>query len=111
MKLIYDLYYPRRELSLIAPTWNKFILELGFGIFAYDFLFYWIHLYFHTINFNFHKEHHKWSKKFTCCRNFKTFICRCLGSNFNKRFYTKSFQYIYYFILIIHSKLYVGILL
>lgn len=36
------------------PTFFRFVGELAFGIFAYDFFFFWVHLAMHKLPFRFH---------------------------------------------------------
>eukprot|EP01084_Bolivina_argentea_P229536 387375_1 len=60
----YDMLYPRRTLPVNAPCWIVFVIQLSFGVFMYDFIFYWIHLLMHKNQylFKFHKKHHEWNQ-------------------------------------------------
>ena len=61
---IYDALYPRRKLPINGPSWIEFVIHLSFGIFMYDFIFYWIHLFLHKNKylFKFHRVHHEWKQ-------------------------------------------------
>lgn len=59
---IYDIINPRRNLPTHGPSWIEFVFHLAFGIFLYDFIFFWIHLLLHKSKymFKFHRVHHEW---------------------------------------------------
>ena len=44
---LYDYFHPRRSLPRIAPSWIELILQVSFGLWFYDFIFYWIHVFMH----------------------------------------------------------------
>ena len=68
----YDIIYPRRKLPINGPSWIEVITHLSFGIFLYDFIFYWIHLSLHKFKYLYklHGRHHEWKGK--CLRASET---------------------------------------
>jgi sterol desaturase/sphingolipid hydroxylase (fatty acid hydroxylase superfamily) len=57
---LFDMIYPRRKLPEQAPSFHVLIGSVCCSIFAYDFVFYWIHYAMHHVKglYYLHKTHH-----------------------------------------------------
>eukprot|EP01025_Chloroclados_australasicus_P039339 TRINITY_DN4068_c1_g1_i3.p1 TRINITY_DN4068_c1_g1~~TRINITY_DN4068_c1_g1_i3.p1 ORF type:complete len:289 (+),score=10.20 TRINITY_DN4068_c1_g1_i3:99-965(+) len=60
--MIYDLFFPRRNLPIVAPTAFQLVSQILACLMVYDFLFFWVHVSYHRVPFMFkhiHAKHHQ----------------------------------------------------